>query len=375
MYRIAIIGAGRRILPLARLLMKKEDFCLVSICDTDIGTAKKRFEDFEGVRYYGDAREMMEKESPDGVMIGTRCSSHTHYALLVSEYGVPFFLEKPVCTTEEDLARLKTLLPINDRVVVSFPLRLCEMTRAVKQIVESGRIGKIAHVQAYNNVPYARGYYHKWYRDETETGGLLLQKATHDFDYINYLLGDQKPVKICAMVSKQVFKGDMPAGLHCRDCEKRETCPEGVHNINPMSADPYEVKDYCCFAVDTGNEDSSSAIVMYESGLHVVYSQDFIVRRGAGKRGARLISYEATLEFDFNTGEIKIFYHNEDRVETHKLGTGGTHFGGDDLLMDNFADVVRGVDVSRADLASGILSAEMCLMAKKSAENDIFCDL
>ena len=165
MYRIAIIGGGRRILPLARLLVRKEDFSIAAICDTDIETAKKRFEDFSGVTYYEDAEEMLKKEKPDGVMIGTRCSSHTHYAMTVAKYGVPFFLEKPVCTTEEDLARLKTLLPINDRVVVSFPLRLCEMTRTVKGIIDSGRIGKIAHVQAYNNVPYARGYYHKWYRD------------------------------------------------------------------------------------------------------------------------------------------------------------------------------------------------------------------
>ena len=29
-----------------------------------------------------------------------------------------------------------------------------------------------------------------WYKDETETGGLFLQKATHDLDYINYLFED-----------------------------------------------------------------------------------------------------------------------------------------------------------------------------------------
>ena len=244
------------------------------------------------------------------------------------------------------------------------------MTECVKNIIESGRIGKIEHVQAHNNVNYGRGYYHKWYRDENETGGLFLQKATHDFDYINYLLGDNKPIKICAMKSKQVFKGDMPAGLRCKDCDKKYTCPEGVNNINTVSGDPYEIKDYCCFATDTGNEDSSSALIMYETGMHVAYSQNFLARRGAGKRGARLIGYDATLAFDFYSGEIKIHYHNEHRVETHNLGTDGTHFGGDGILMNNFADVVRGCDVSHSDLKSGILSAKMCIMAKKSAQTD-----
>ena len=177
------------------------------------------------------------------------------------------------------------------------------------------------------------------------------------------------------MKSKQVFKGEMAKGLRCSECNKFDTCPEGKNNINKIEADPYEIKDYCCFATDTGNEDSSSAIVLYESGMHVVYSQNFKVRRGAGKRGARLISYDATLEFDFNTGEIKIYYHNEERTETHQINSEGMHFGGDDLLVENFANVVRGTDISHTDLKSGILSAKMCMMAKKSAENWMFCDI
>lgn len=374
MYKIAIIGAGRRILPLARLLSEKEDIKITAICDTDIDTAKKRYAEFEDVVYYEDAEKMFSEQICDGVMIGTRCSTHTKYALLASEYNIPIFLEKPVSTTEEELKKLEKLLNMNDKIVVSFPLRLCSMTQCVKKIVESGEIGKIEHIQAYNNVNYARGYYHKWYRDDKETGGLFLQKATHDFDYINYLLGDNAPVKICAMKSKQIFKGDMPANLRCKDCDKKNTCSESVYK-NPIDGDPYEIKDYCCFAVDTGNEDSSSAIIMYDTGMHVAYSQNFVVRRGAGKRGARLISYDATLEFDFNSGEIKIYYHNENRVAIHHVGNDGTHFGGDTHLMDNFADVVRKIDVSHSDLKSGILSAKMCLMAKKSAETYQFYNI
>lgn len=221
MYKISVIGGGRRIAPLVKALSEKDDFKITSVSDIDVETAKKRFSDIDGITYYEDAEKMLDTEKPDGIFIGTRCSTHTQYALLAAKYNVPVFLEKPVCTTEEDLEKLKTLMPMNDKFVISFPLRMCYMTQCVKKIIDSGRIGKIEHVQAYNNVNYARGYYHKWYKDENETGGLLLQKATHDFDYINYLLGDNKPVKICAMKSKQIFKGDMPAGLHCADCEKK----------------------------------------------------------------------------------------------------------------------------------------------------------
>ena len=375
MYKLAIIGAGRRIAPQVKEILKNEDFALIAICDTDIETAKKRFEDIDGITYYTDAEQMLQTEAPDGVFIGTRCSTHTQYACLVAKYNIPMFLEKPVCTTEEDLTKLEGILHINEKTVVSFPLRLCSTVQRVKEILDSGRVGTPAHVQAYNNVNYGRGYYHKWYRDENETGGLLLQKATHDLDCINYLLGDLQPTTICAMTSKQVFKGDKPADLHCADCPEKETCPEGVNNINKINGDPYEIKDLCCFSTATGNEDSSSVLVMYENGLHVAYSQNFIVRRSAGKRGARIISYDATLEFDLYSGEIKIIYHNEDRVETLNSNTEGSHFGGDEMLLRNFADVVRGKDISHADLASGILSAKMCLMARKSAQTKQFYDI
>lgn len=378
MYKIGMIGAGHRVVPLARkLLAANADFQISAVYDIDNETAAKRMQGIDTVSYYNDAAEMLEKESLDGVIVGTRCSTHTRYALLVAEKGIPLFLEKPVCTTEEDCKRLEGILYHNDKTVVSFPLRTTYMSETVKSMLDSGIIGEVAHVQAYNNVNYARGYYHKWYRDENETGGLFLQKATHDFDYINYILGNIRPVKICAMKSKQVYKGDMPAGQRCHNCPKRDTCPEGPNNINTMNGanDGYEIKDYCCFAVDTGNEDSGSAIIRYENGMHVVYSQNFIARRKAGRRGARFIGFDGTLEFDFNTGRITVFYHNKDLTEEKYIGSGTGHFGGDDLLMKNFADVVRGTDVSHADLKSGILSAKMCLMARKSSETDCFYDI
>ncbi len=371
MYKIGVIGAGNRVTPLVKMLGEYNGFEISCICDTDINGVKERYKDIEGIKYYTDAEEMLKSEALSGVVIGTRCSSHTEFALLAAKYNIPMFLEKPVCTTEEDLHRLEEIDFMNSKTVVSFPLRRCAVANCVKEIIDSGRLGRIEHVQAYNNVPYARGYYHKWYRDENETGGLFLQKSTHDFDYINYLLGDIRPVEICAVKSKQIFKGDMPAGLKCADCHKKDECPESSKNVSGYG-DPYIIGEYCCFATDTGNEDSGSAIVLYESGMHVVYSQNFFVRKGAGKRGARLMGYYGTVEFDFNTGIVNVFYHNENRTETYNIDVSGNHSGGDGVLVKNFADVVSGKDISRSDLRSGILSAKMCLMAKKSSEDHKF---
>ncbi|WP_256976081.1 hypothetical protein [Paenibacillus sp. MY03] len=53
------------------------------------------------------------------------------------------------------------------------------------------------------------------------TRGLFVQKATHDFDYINHILG-LKHITVCAMTSKQIFKGNKRAGMQCLGLRRDE---------------------------------------------------------------------------------------------------------------------------------------------------------
>lgn len=374
MLRIGVIGFGSRIAHIVNLLAETGKVELAAIADIDTEAVKKRYQEkrtYENVNFYTDAEEMLKKEKLDGVCIGTRCSTHAKYALLVSQYKIPLFLEKPVAINYDDLKLLKSIEGMDEKTVVSFPLRLSLVCTYVKDIIESGKIGEISQVQAYNNVPYGRGYYHKWYRDDKETGGLFLQKSTHDLDYINYLLGNIKPVAITAMESKQIFKGNKPAGLKCADCDEYKTCSESPINVK-KNGDGYSIGEYCCFAVDTGNQDSGSIMVQYENGVHAVYTQNFVARNGAGKRGARVIGYNGTVEFDWVKSRVTIYHHMRNITEEHTFENKGGHFGGDELLCENFIDVMNGDDVSHSPLSEGILSAEMCLAAEKSAKEQKF---
>jgi predicted dehydrogenase len=218
-------------------------------------------------------------------------------------------------------------------------------------------------------VPYGAIYYQNWYRDEKETQGLFLQKATHDFDYIGHLLG-RTPVQVCAMSSKQIFKGHRPAGLRCVDCAENETCLESA--VLKRRRGEEVQGEYCCFAVDTGNEDSGSALIRYDSGMHVSYSQNFFARRGAQARGARLLGYRGTLEFDFYTGILRVHMHHGSREETYDLGGDGAHFGGDAALVGNFMEVARAGAPSQYPLEAGCLSALLCLRARDSARDGAF---
>lgn len=383
MIRLGVIGYGGRIQGVIHLMSRlnagTEVVAIADVRNDDIKQQMQdRGDDPSKVAFYTDPDEMLDKEL-DAVMVGTRCHLHARMAMKVLERNLPMYLEKPIATNMDDLIALRNAAAkTKSEVVVSFPLRVTPLVQMAKEIIDSGKIGTVEHVEAWNDVPYAWCYYLLWYRDEVETQGLFLQKATHDFDYINYLLGF-KPTMVCAMTSKQIYKGDKPAGLKCKDCGDWDTCAEGPYHLYYSKQEAGEVKAndlMCGFAVDTGNEDSGSAIVRYETGMHVNYSQNFFARKKAGRRGARLFGYNGTVEFDWYTDEVKVYMHQTPRVETYKMDTSASsHGGGDTVLVDNFVRVIRGEQKSVSPLSAGLLSVLMCMKAKESAATNTFQEI
>lgn len=370
--KIGVIGYGNRIEGVIKEVLRADADCqIAAIVDVRKDTIKAKL-DAQGwhhVKYFDTAEQMLESEQLDGAMIGTRCNLHATMGLKVLNHNLPLYIEKPVATNYEDLLRLKESYEASTSpVVVSFPLRTTSIVELVKEIVQSGKIGTVEHVQAINNVPYGRVYFQSWYRNEEETGGLFLQKATHDFDYIQAILG-QVPVSVCAMTSKQIFKGNKSKGLKCVDCEDNRTCLESTVTT-AEELDP--TWQYCCYAEDTGNEDSGSALFRYESGMHMSYSQNFFIRRGAAARGARFMGYKGTVDFDFYSGQVKVFMHHTGRVETYELEAGSNHFGGDEKLARNFAAIMKGKASSISTLDDGLMSALMCMKAQESARTGTF---
>jgi predicted dehydrogenase len=380
--RIGVIGYGYRIQHVIKVLLESDPEARITAI-TDIRNqeiaAQMAAEGGhpEEVAFYTDADDMLANESLDGVMIGTRCSMHAELAAKVLARDLPLYLEKPVATNMADLLKLRdAAIGRGERVVVSFPLRMTPIAKFAKEIVESGKIGPVEHVQAWNNVTYGQVYYQTWYRNHDETQGMFLQKATHDFDYINDLLGI-RPAWISAMTSKRVFTGDHPEGLLCKDCAENVTCGFSSKYITGEMGlewvDP--AKMMCGLAPDAANEDSGSALIKYETGMHVAYTQNFFARKKAGSRGARLIGPKGTLEFDWYEDQIKVFMHDTARVETYDIPAAGSHGGGDHILAGNFAAMVRGEAESVSSLDSGLMSALMCLKAKESAETMTFQEI
>lgn len=375
MTQLVFIGYSLRSATMVDIFAKAgEAVQIAAIADPRAEELKRRHEGdgiFAGTRYYTTAEAMLQRETPNAVFIGTRCSLHARLAEMVLHKRLPLFLEKPVCISWEQYHSLAAAGNGQEgRVMVSFPLRFADVTTAMKRLLDSGVLGRITMVQAVNNVPYGNVYYHSWYRDEDETGGLYLQKATHDIDYICHLL-NRRIVRVAAMSAKLYFKGGRPAGLRCPSCPEQLLCPESSHNARYLYKEEV-TGDHCCFAEDTGNNDHDTVIMTAEDGTLVSYSQSFVVKKSAGRRGARFVGTEGSAEFDFYTGEIR---HDDYRTNSisRQIVTplAPAHFGGDEGLARAFMRMLQG-ERSAVPLSAGLQSAAVCLTAKQSTEEGRF---
>jgi len=383
MLNIGIIGYGRRISHMAKALgVYAISYRVAAIADpraSEIAEANDPF--LSETVFYTDADEMLSNAQLDGVMIGTRCYLHTEMACRVAAHNLPLFLEKPVAITFEQLKALDAAFrPVTAPTVVSFPLRLSPIVQRVQELVRANAIGSVEHVVAFNDVPYGDVYYRRWHRNYDENGGLFLQKATHDLDYIAYLL-NQRPRTICAMKAQRVYSGDKPFDLRCADCDEQETCPESPFNRFYQRFQGEAVQseadgnDMCMFAEGIRNQDMGNCILEYENGAQASYTQNFFARFKAARRGARLYGYKGTIHFDWYENVIRVFKHQSPVVETIDFTGEMPHFGGDRELCLDFLRAMRDHAPTRSPISAGILSALTCLWARESAETHRFCEI
>lgn len=383
MIRLGVVGHGGRISAVIKSVFRVADpgVRVVGIVDPGEAGARSRLEEIDkaDVVFYKTLPDMMKRANLDALAIGTRCNLHAPYAIQAARYDVPLFLEKPVAIDmRQAMALERAFEKSRCKVVVSFPLRVSALSRMTRDLIEKGAVGTPEHISAVNQVPYGMGYWTSAYRNFAITQGLFLQKATHDFDYMSYLMGSPI-VRVAAMASYgRVFGGRKRKGLVCSKCKEQDDCLESPRNRKRNHSGGALTDHLCPFSVDCGdvksgtNEDCSSALLEFASGAHGVYSQVFFSRRDAAARGATVSGYLGTVQFDWYQNQLKYVRHHAPFTDTVKPDSGMSHFGGDDVLGDQFIDLIRGKGVSHTPIAVGLQSVYACLAAKESAETGRF---
>ena len=142
------------------------------------------------------------KES-DAAIIATPNHLHIPLALKAVEYGCHVLIEKPMSHTLENIdTLLKKAHEKNLIVTCGYMLRFYEPLQRVKQMISSGKIGKIcgAQIHAGFYLPDWRPTidYRKNYGAIKAQGGGIILDSIHEINYTQWLLGPVKSVSCFA---------------------------------------------------------------------------------------------------------------------------------------------------------------------------------
>jgi predicted dehydrogenase len=187
--RLASIGAGMIGQVHAKVLARLEECEYVALCDAD--PAKEKLAAELGTKYYRDAREMVDREKLDGVVIAVPNEMHEAVCAECADRGLHIFMEKPLATTLESADRMIASARKNKvRILVGHHRRFNPMINAVRDAIRGGEIGDLVGVSVLWCMYKPSEYFvvGDWRR--RKGGGPILINTIHEIDNLRYVCGE-----------------------------------------------------------------------------------------------------------------------------------------------------------------------------------------
>jgi len=211
--RYVAVGTGVRVpMFIDPIASKYRDNCeLVALCDlsqTRMDYHRQRLRDayqYEGIKTYAaqDFDRMLAETRPDTVIVCTMDALHHEYIARSVQQGCDVICEKPLTVDAEKCrAILETVKTSGRNVRLTFNVRWQPGPTKIREMIQQGAIGQVKHVQMEWLVDHRHGgsYFQRWHSTKANSGGLLVHKATHHFDLVNWWI-DGIPEQVFAMGS------------------------------------------------------------------------------------------------------------------------------------------------------------------------------
>jgi predicted dehydrogenase len=398
--RYAQVGLGDRSILFTWAITQQyvENSELVAICDSNPGRIELRqmmvqANGADPAWYTADDFDKMITETkPDVVVVTTMDSTHDHYICRAMELGCDVITEKPMTTDAEKCQRIiDTQRATGRQVRVTFNYRYAPFRTQVKELLMSGVIGNIKSIDFHWMLDTNHGadYFRRWHRNKRNSGGLLVHKATHHFDLVNWWLSTI-PETVYATGSRQFY---MPAmadrygfanrSERCLDCAEAVNCPffmdlraDGARKLLYLEQEHHDgyFRDRCVFSPEIDIEDSIQAVVNYRNGVTMSYSlHAFMPWEGytVNFNGSMGRLEHICMETSYTSGDgsvpgelipqgtkISIHPHFQAAYDIKVDEGGGGHGGADPLLMADIFAQERPQDpcLRAADHRSGAYS-------------------
>ncbi len=325
--------------------------------------------------------QLLEQEI-DGIIVSSPNHCHLENLKELEGSDLPILLEKPLDSSFEKICDiLRFSESYRGSIVVDHVMRYAPIVAKAKELIEAGTIGKICSASFVQNCFYGNYMYHCFRRTMNGSGGMFIEKATHDFDIMMYLL-KSKPVKMSAVARRQAYGGDKPDDLQCRNCEEKLTCKESVNNIHYRhgATETMEVKeseDLCVYAKSVDVPDNEMCMMELENGTFSTYAQCFFSPSSYTTREYEIVGLDGIMRISFSLvgthdkGRLLIckrFGAPEDAVTYDFDFQGRIHYNGGGAVARHFCRVIDKEEAPfttvRQAFLAGVLGFAATLAAK-----------
>ena len=239
-----------------------------------------------------DFERMLRETRPQYVIVTTPDALHDEYIVRALDAGCDVITEKPM-TTDAPKRRSASSTPSSaaaGHIRVTFNYRYSPPRSAGQGTAAVGRDRRrqLGPLRPGCSTPvHGADYFRRWHRDKANSGGLMVHKATHHFDLVNWWLGAQ-PETVHAFGSRQFYTPETARrmglqGAHerCLTCPEKQKCSfyfdlasdpglKALYLDNEKFDGYY--RDQCVWRPEINIEDTMNVMVRYDNGVHLNYA-------------------------------------------------------------------------------------------------------
>ena len=252
--RFGIVGTGMMGIEHIMNLQAIEGNVIKAICDPNEKSLNTAREVTNGeAECFTNHEELLASGKVDALVVATPNMTHTEILLDVIEAKIPVMIEKPLCTTTSDCAKIISAAGEKAMVWVGLEYRYMPAVSELIKRVNEGLVGSVRMVSIREHrFPFLEKV-DNWNRFNSNTGGTLVEKCCHFFDLMNLITGDL-PVRVMASGGQDVNHLD----------EKYEgLTPDILDNayvIVEFDSGSRGMLDLCMFAEATKNQEEISVV-------------------------------------------------------------------------------------------------------------------
>ncbi len=421
--RYCIVGVGSRSYMYQMAIQRtyKEFSELVGVCDTNEGRMKEAqaFAKNSGrpepaIYAAADFHRMLDEKKPDHVIVTTIDGFHHEYIVAALQKGYSAISEKPMTIDENKCQQIiDAQRKSGKKLRVTFNYRYSPPRTQVKDLLMSGTIGDVLSVDFHwmLNTFHGADYFRRWHSQKRFSGGLMVHKATHHFDLVNWWLS-AIPVSVMATGKRDYYRPEMAKRIglqshheRCHTCPEKDKCGFAMDLAkNPqmkrmyLDQEKYDgyFRDRCVFRPDIDIEDTMNVLVKYNTSVTMSYSLNafnawegyYVIFNGTKGRLEHKMEEQVYVFGDGSVpGAIKgdgtyiRIYPLRDPAYAVDVWTGtGGHGGGDKVMLDEIFLPEKKEDkyMRAADQRSGAYSILTGIAANhcfKSGKEIVIADL